>query len=120
MRKPKRLRLKLVCIAGFFLLFGIWYAFSLPCLFQALLGIPCPGCGMSRAWFCAFRLDFGSAFGYHPMFWCVPVLFGLFVFDGQLLPGKRANNLLIGILAAGIFITYLARIFGFLGGLPPV
>lgn len=120
MKKPERLGLKLMGIAGFAALVGIWYFFSLPCLLYTLIGIPCPGCGMTRAWLAVFRLDLAGAFGYHPMFWCVPILLGLFVFDGQLLPGKQANNLLVGCLAAGILLTYLARLFGFLGGFPPV
>lgn len=120
MKKPERLRLKLLCIAGCAALVGIWYFCSLPCVLYALTGFPCPGCGMSRAWLAVLRLDLITAFRYHPMFWCVPVLVGLFIFDGQLLPGKSANNVLTGIIAAGVILTYLARFFGFLGGLPPV
>ena len=120
MEKPEKLRLKLLALAVFLLLLLTWYVLDLPCVLYALIGIPCPGCGMTRAWLAVFRLDLAGAFGYHPMFWCVPILLGLFVFDGQLLPGKQANNLLVGCLAAGILLTYLARLFGFLGGFPPV
>lgn len=120
MKKPEKLGLKLICLAVFALLLLIWNIWDLPCPFLALTGIPCPGCGMTRAWLCALRLELGSALCLHPMFWSVPILAALFVFDGQLLPGKHTNTLLVGILAAGILLTYLARFFGFLGGFPPV
>lgn len=38
------------------------------CYTKAFTGLPCPGCGMTRAWLSAFRLDFKSAFFYHPLF----------------------------------------------------
>lgn len=120
MRKPEGLGLKLTGIAGFGLLVGIWYFLSLPCPLYALTGLPCPGCGMTRAWIAALHLDLAGAFGYHPMFWCVPVVVGLFLFDGQQLPGKGCNTFLMGMVLAGILLTYLARLFGFLGGFPPV
>ena len=34
--------------------------------------IPCPGCGMTRAHLAALRLDFPSAFFYHPL-WFLPI-----------------------------------------------
>lgn len=120
MKKPAAPGRKLAGMAGFLLLVGVWYWCALPCPILALTGIPCPGCGITRAWLCALELELGSAFCLHPMFWSVPILAALFVFDGQLLPGKHTNTLLVGILAAGILLTYLARFFGFLGGFPPV
>ena len=36
------------------------------CPFQ-LVGLSCPGCGMTRAFFALLRLDFSSAFYYHPL-----------------------------------------------------
>lgn len=42
------------------------------CVFKLVTGLSCPGCGMTRAWLSAFRLDFSAAFAYHPLFWVVP------------------------------------------------
>lgn len=69
--------LRIVVIAG---IVGLLFVFgSVSCPFQALFGIPCAGCGMTRAWQSAFRLDFETAFVFHPLFWTVPfiVIFGL-------------------------------------------
>ena len=37
-----------------------------------LTGVPCPGCGMTRALTHAVRLDFAGAFYYHPLWFAVP------------------------------------------------
>jgi len=38
------------------------------CPIYAVSGIPCPGCGMSRAYKSLLRFDIVSAFEYHPLF----------------------------------------------------
>ncbi|NBH84470.1 DUF2752 domain-containing protein [bacterium C-53] len=49
------------------------------CITKAFTGLPCPGCGMTRAWLSVFHLDFQSAFFYHPLF-LLPVLIVLLLF----------------------------------------
>ncbi len=46
------------------------------CLFKNFTGIPCPGCGMTRAFFSLAKLDFSTAFYYHPLF-LLPVFVGV-------------------------------------------
>ena len=36
-----------------------------------LTGYPCPACGMTRAAFCLFRMDFKGAFSIHPFIYAV-------------------------------------------------
>ncbi len=48
--------------AGLFLLSLFWR-----CPARALLGIPCPGCGMTTAFFCLWHLDLTGAWLYHPL-----------------------------------------------------
>jgi len=43
------------------------------CVFMSFIGVPCPGCGLTRAYASLFSLDIRSAFIWHPMFWAVPV-----------------------------------------------
>lgn len=43
------------------------------CVFKLVTGLSCPGCGMTRAWLAALRLDLPAALAYHPLFWVVPV-----------------------------------------------
>lgn len=50
------------------------------CPFLFLWGIPCPGCGMTRAFLALLHLDFAAAFYYHPLFPVVIlyILWGIF------------------------------------------
>ena len=120
MKKPEKLGLKLIGLAVFALLLLIWNIWDLPCGLRALTGIPCPTCGLTRAWLCAFRLDFSGAFRQYPMFWSIPVLILFLIFDGRLLPNQKCNNWVLGLSVAGIFLIWLARLFGFLGALSPL
>lgn len=38
-----------------------------PCLFRTIARIPCPSCGMTRAWEALGRLEFALAFRMHPL-----------------------------------------------------
>jgi hypothetical protein len=38
-----------------------------PCLFRALVGIPCPTCGSTRALLALSRFDIGAAFFWNPL-----------------------------------------------------
>lgn len=61
-------------VVGLLFVFG-----SLSCPFQLVFGIPCAGCGMTRAWQAALQFDFETAFCFHPLFWTIPfiIIFGL-------------------------------------------
>lgn len=56
----------IVCIAAALLYFY-------KCPFDYFVGIPCPGCGMTRALFALARLDFAQAFSFHPLVLIPPV-----------------------------------------------
>ena len=43
------------------------------CPIRFLTGISCAGCGMTRAWLSVGKMDFESAFYYHPLFF-VPLI----------------------------------------------
>ena len=45
--------------------------FVYKCPFNYFLHIPCPGCGITRAYLALLDLDVGSAFRYHPLFFTV-------------------------------------------------
>lgn len=37
------------------------------CLWKAVIGIPCPGCGLTRALHFAFRFEWGKSLSFHPL-----------------------------------------------------
>lgn len=89
---------------------ALWLIFLPGCPWRNLTGIPCPGCGMSRAWMAALHLDFAGALTYHPMFWAVPVLGWLFWRDFRPFRRNWLNWGLILGLAAGILGCWIWRI----------
>ena len=71
------LRRALFCTGALFVAWLALYLLDIGCIFRLMTGIPCPGCGMTRAWLAALRLDYAAAFAYHPLFWVVPIAFVL-------------------------------------------
>lgn len=59
--------------------FSLWAGFGLPCIFYAVTGFSCPGCGTWRMLLALLKWDFSSAFSYNPaLFLALPALFFLF------------------------------------------
>lgn len=48
------------------------------CLFKAITGVPCPGCGMMRAHLALARGDARRALHWHPLFWLPWVALGTY------------------------------------------
>lgn len=108
------LKTKLAFTALYLGVVGLFYALGISCVFQRLLGIPCPGCGMTRAVLAALRLNLKGAFGYHPMFWSMPILYLYFLSDRGLLPGKFWDRLLLTGIFGGFLVNWLLKLWGIL------
>ena len=100
----------LACIAGLLALISL--IFGSTCPTYALFSVCCPFCGMTRAHLAALRLDFASAFSYHPAFFAgIPFLWCLI--HKHLLERKWQNVLwwvLTIALGALLLGTYIARV----------
>ena len=83
------------------------------CPFDFFLGIPCPGCGMTRAFFALIRLDFEEAFYYHPLFPVVIVAAIVIVlyFFKVIKVSHKTKNIAISIFCALFFAVYFIRLF---------
>ncbi len=53
---------------------------DVPCYFKSIAGIPCPGCGLTRAFLSLLYGDIASAFFYHPLFFMVPLVAAVVIF----------------------------------------
>ena len=67
------------------LIFSVLVYIHVPCLFKTLFNIPCPGCGMTRAFLEIFKFNFSKAFYYNilsiPLFIFLIYSFALIVYD---------------------------------------
>jgi hypothetical protein len=86
------------------------YITGIGCPFRFLFGIPCPGCGMTRAILSGLRLDFNSAFYYHPLWFLMPIaalaLLYLHLFDK-----RRVFNITALAVAFLLVAVYAVRMF---------
>jgi hypothetical protein len=80
------------------------------CPSKVFLGVPCPGCGLTRAGLSLFRLDFSRAWSFNPMIYSLPVLLILWAFSKKM-PKiiKMRDYTLIAVLVLSI-IVFLARL----------
>lgn len=80
------------------------------CLFALLLGIPCPFCGMTRAFVSVLKLDLQAAVSYHFMFWSLPILYLFFLYDGRIFKNKYINNGLWIALGTGFLLNWIFQL----------
>lgn len=90
-------------VVRFFFLLGI------TCPIKFVTGVSCAGCGMTRAWLHALRLDLSAAFSYHPLFWTVPVAAVFYALRNRL--PRRLFQTAVGAAAALFIVVYLIRMF---------
>lgn len=57
------------------------------CIIMSTYGLPCPACGLTRAYGALLRFEVLEALWWHPLFWFVPIIFGValykYVFIGK-------------------------------------
>lgn len=77
------------------------------CPIKYLTGVSCPGCGITRAFFCFFRGDLREAFAYNPMFF-VAVPFVIFVIFERLI-NRKLFKVCIALICISLILTYIYR-----------
>ena len=88
------------------LLVLLFLMFVYKCPLNHFFGIPCPGCGVSRAYMAVFRLDFVRAFEYHPLFLTVaPVI--LYVAHRNVFKKRLSDKVEIAVLC-GLSLLFVA------------
>lgn len=112
MSMSHKLRRKLLLLVFLLVYFALAYTLlnyaNITCVFQALSGIPCPGCGMTRAAKSLMRLDFASAWGYNPLIFAMPYVF-LYLFCDWKAKIHKCLLLMIGILALINWVIHILR-----------
>lgn len=104
------------------------------CPTAGLLGLPCPGCGLTRATLLLFQGEFAKALALHPLVLPLsPLYFGVLGYAGFDLirgPRRRARSaswltrrwvsVFGGIVLAATMALWVLRFFGYFGGPVPV
>ena len=83
------------------------------CPSSYFLGIPCPGCGMTRAFLSLLHLDFKTAFFYHPLFPVViiAIIFYFLNYLHIITLSKAFQKNACYVIALMFFIVYFFRLF---------
>lgn len=97
-------------LVGLLILLGILLILDTGCVFYHMTGVPCPGCGMTRAYLAAMRLDFAEAFRMHPL-WpvTVPLLAVSLWKNGRIFHSGKGNTLFYLFFLIAYLGTYLLR-----------
>ena len=87
-----------------------------PCVMYHVIGLPCPACGLTRAFMSLARFDIGQAFRDHPLFIFVPFV-PLLGFER--LPDKWRN--IIAFAGLGILVAvWVVRMVMLFPDVPPM
>lgn len=86
--------------------------FNASCPMVILFGLPCPGCGLTRALFCVFTLRWGNAFYLNPISFLIGIFLIVF-FIFRYIYGKLPKWLIafFWIIVVLLFIRYLYGLF---------
>lgn len=101
---------KLLTLALLAVLLWAWWQFQIPCPIRHWVGIPCPGCGMSRAYLSLLQGDVVGAFRYHRMFWSMPILVVYYLTDGRLFKRKWMDSAILIAIAIGFIINWIGHL----------
>lgn len=77
------------------------------CPFRLIFKIECPGCGLTAAILSAIKLDFKSAFNYHPLF-LIPVIVVIYLLFRKKFSLPQKLEVAIGIFFIVLFIVNYA------------
>jgi Protein of unknown function (DUF2752) len=120
----------LALLAG---LVGTAVHFDFPlCPMASTFGVPCPGCGLTRATLALLHGDLHAALHFHPLVWLLAPLFAVFVGGAVLELARgpyrasplrlrgRAVNVAAALVLSLTLGVWVARFAGYFGGPAPV
>lgn len=94
---------------------SFWQGLPELCAFEAMTGLPCPTCGITRAFAATAHGQLGLAFHYHafgPFLFVATLLASLWAFTGR--PYPRIRVWMVWALAAALLVYGVARMVGWL------
>lgn len=104
----KIIKKHIIYILFLFFIFFVLYFFKIPCLFRFFTKIPCPSCGMTRAFFSLINLNLLDSFYYHPLL--VPSLIAAFIAIHERFLNKKFCDIYLKIFVIIFFLVYFVRL----------
>ena len=99
-------------ILSLFIILFILYILKIPCFFRFFTGVPCPSCGMTRAFMSLIKLNLADSFYYHPIL--IPALITAFIAIHRDVPifkfNKKICDIYLWFFIIIFFILYLFRL----------
>lgn len=90
------------------------------CPLYNIVGIPCPSCGMTRAFFSLLHGDFKMAFAFHPMWWTIPLVICVVIFRNTRFGRVLFRPWAAWVLLAIFIVTYAVRMFYLFPNIAPM
>lgn len=83
------------------------------CPLRLFMGIPCPGCGMTRAFWSLLHFRIGEAFHNHPLFPVVIVVAGYYFLEkwGKIRFSQKTKQCFLILFSILFVIVYLIRLW---------
>lgn len=87
-------------------------ATGIGCPVRFVTGVPCPGCGLTRAWLALLSGEPRAALAFHPLFWVAPIAIFLAVFSEMAASGRMRRILLLacGVLIVAFLVVWALRL----------
>lgn len=79
------------------------------CPFYAITGVPCPGCGLTRAGISLLQLDFAGAFALNPAIYLVALTAGFALLSLLLKKTWHTQVWPYGAMMVGVLLIYVVR-----------
>ena len=116
----KDIKWAIIVIIAYFAL-GRYFLYSL-CPMVMVTGLPCPGCGLTRAGFALLRLDLAGAYRIHPFIYPIAGYIAVFGWNRYIMGRRMGKKLKAGltVLMVLVILFYGWRMWMYFPGEPPM
>ena len=108
-KKHKKIALAFLFIVYFSISYIILDLLNTTCIFIYLFNVPCPGCGMTRAFLSLLKLDFKSAFIYNPTIFLMPYIV-YYIFGN---PKAKWHKYILIFIGLVLITSWIFKLFTF-------